>query len=74
MVTASIYFCSLWFLACIYIKCNLCFGGQLENQWFTWPSYSNFHINSIEKFILFNNMIYKVCNLALVKIQCIEWK
>ena len=44
-----------------------------KTKWFTWPSYSNFHINSIENFILFN-MTYKVCNLALVKIQCIEWK
>ena len=32
MVTVFIYFCSLWFLAFIYVKCNLCYGGQLENQ------------------------------------------
>ena len=55
------------FILIIFFKRNCCYGGQLENQMVHWPSCSSFNINSMETFTWLTT-IYKVCNLALVKV------
>ena len=55
------------FILITFFKRICCYGGQLENQMVHWPSYSSFNINSMETFTSLTT-IYKVCNLALVKV------